>query len=514
MSYRFARRAFLSGVGAAFGLQILLRNLEAMAEGATSPPRLLVLHWPIGTFRARFLPSGAGSSFELSPILRPFETAGLKDDMIVLFGLRDTPSSGGGGGHEAGTVLTMTGAACPGTRRNGGEADDALAGGPSWDQIFLKHVAALQRPGAGYANLICDARVDSLETSTQCLSYSHQKRAVTTNSGSSVLEAIPLLPELSPARAYAKLFSGFVPGGATPRNTEAVLMALRMRKSALDHSLRELARLKTLAPAEEAPKIEVHAQAIRAVEKQLEQQIANGVAPIPGCTLPPAPDPALMGQTGSRFDYHNPRTTVADDARHEQIGKLHAAIIRAAFQCDLLRVATLQWSPGTNHVSFQGLFPGEPDAVYMHHPISHSVSAVVYLGDPPTATGTAEPYEFLCNVQTWYNQKTADILADFKAAEDAFGGKLLDHTIVPFLTEVAHPEHARTPKPGLIFGGAKLGMRGGQFLNFDPVRPQNDLWLTIAQAYFGTSTPLERLAGESFETNDVGVIPGLWSARS
>lgn len=515
-SYRFARRSFLTGVGGAFGLQILLRNLEAMAQGVTSPPRLLVMHWPVGTLRARYLPTGSGSTFTYSPILKPFEDAGLRSDATILYGLRDFPSAGGGGGHEAGTPLTTTGANCPGTRRNGGEADDACAGGPSFDQVFLKNVPELQRPGAGYLNVICDARVDSLETSTQCLSYGHTRRSIVANTGANINENVPLLPELSPTQAYMKLFTGFMPGGATGANMDQLRKGLVARKSVLDYSLRELDKIKRLAPAAEAPKIELHAEAIRAAEKQISDQLNGtmmGGAGM-GCVVPMAPDGSLQGKAGSKVDYNNPVTTIADDVVHEQIGKLHAAIIRAAFQCDIIRVATFQWSPGTNHVSFKGMYPGQPDAIYMHHPLSHRLqSAAITNGPPPTSGANAEVYGFLANVHTWYNQKTADILKEFKTATDGFGGSLLDHTITPFITEVAETSHTRSPKPALIFGGKSLGMKGGQFHNFEAApRPQTDLWATIAQAYFKTNTPLAHpsMSAEAFVKTNVAPIAGLW----
>ena len=41
-SYRFARRSFLASIGGAFGLRIMLDDFEAMAQGATSPPRFLM----------------------------------------------------------------------------------------------------------------------------------------------------------------------------------------------------------------------------------------------------------------------------------------------------------------------------------------------------------------------------------------------------------------------------------------------------------------------------------------
>ena len=50
-SYRFARRSFLAGIGGAFGIGALLRNIEAAAQGAGPPPRFLMMHWPVGTIR-------------------------------------------------------------------------------------------------------------------------------------------------------------------------------------------------------------------------------------------------------------------------------------------------------------------------------------------------------------------------------------------------------------------------------------------------------------------------------
>jgi hypothetical protein len=517
-SYRIARRSFLAGIGGAFGLQTILHNLEVCAAAApVSPPRFLMMHWPVGTIRHHYLPAGSGTNWTTSRILMPFETAGLKPDMTVFYGLRAQGNAGGGGGHEAGTPLATTGANCPGTRRNGGEPDDACAGGPSFDQIFLKHVVDLQRPGAGYANAICDERIDSLETSTRCLSYGYGKQAVTTErptAGGSVQENIPLLPILSPLTLYTNLFSNFMPGGNTGSNQAALVKSLKMRKSVLDYAIDELGRLRTLAPAGEASaKIDFHTEAIRKIERQLAQQIADP-GTVSGCTPPAAPDPAIIGKSGSRNDYGRPQVTngMADDVLHEQIGKTHMGIIQAAFQCDLIRVATFQWSPGTNHVSFKGQYPGEPSSIYMHHPLSHRVQRPGFFdGDPPTNPDELELFEFLANVNTWYNQKTAELLVGLKNATDSYGGKLLDHTIVPYVTEVAEANHSRNAMPAMIFGGKALGMRHGQFINQS--RGHNDLWATIAQAYFKTTNPLgtPALQGEVFVKQGVQVFPNVWS---
>jgi hypothetical protein len=107
----------------------------------------------------------------------------------------------------------------------------------------------------------------------------------------------------------------------------------------------------------------------------------------------------------------------------------------------------------------------------------------------------------------------ASLLAQFKGATDVFGGNLLDHTIVPYVTEIGSPAMVRDPMPALVFGGRALGMIGGQFLRMSPSHHHNDLWATIAQAYFRTSDPLATpaLQQEVFYKTDVAPLAGLWT---
>lgn len=516
MSYRMKRRSFLAAVGGALGYHALLNNLEASAAGATSPPRFLMMHWPVGTVRYNFVPSGGQTDFTMSRILQPFEDAGLRDDLSILYGLTHRGiNAGGGGGHEAGTPMMSTGAHCPGTRRNGGEADDAAAGGPSWDQILLRHIAELQRPGTGYVNAICDARVDSNETSTQCLSYSYTTRQINSaRPGGQITEYTPLLPQLSPAQLYASLFTGFMPGGDTDANREAALRALRMRKSVLDYSLDELEYLGRLAPSNEKSKIDLHAEAIRKVENQLAKQIEDGELGNegPSCTLPMEPSRDLSGGKGNSQYLENVNSD--DSAVHKAVAEAHLALILAAFQCDIIRVATFQFSPGTNHVSFKGMWPSDPNRIAMHHPVSHGGGFLSGAADADVASlqgADKDRYEFLANVQTWYNTRLAEFLVKMKMTKDAYGGSLLDHTVIPYVTEVAQANHSRGPKPAFLFGGSKLGLKHGTFQNFN-TRPQVDLFLTCAQALMQTDDPKGGLGNERFNqfNRDASAIPGLW----
>src|SRR5215471_10136987 len=218
-SYKFARRAFLQSVGGAVGLDILLRSFEGMAEGATPPPRLLVAYWPLGTIQPDFVPP-AGTSWTQMPILRPIAAAGLDTDTSVFLGFSSAQLNPGGAGIGASFVFMTTGTDVVGTRAGQITNDDACAGGPSFDQIFLRDSPALARPGIGYANAICDSRVDFLGTSTRCLSYAYDQRPVATAYRGTQTENVPLLPTLSPLAQYLKLFAGLMPGGSTSGNQD------------------------------------------------------------------------------------------------------------------------------------------------------------------------------------------------------------------------------------------------------------------------------------------------------
>ena len=521
--YRLKRRSFLFALGGAFGLRAMLRNIEASAAGVPPPPRFLMTHWPVGTVHYYFTPQGTGTSYVPSRILQPFEDKGLREDTIILYGMHHNGLAGGPGGHEAGTPFATTGASSPGNRNNGGEPDDACAGGPSFDQIFLQNIPELQTTGFGYVNAICDKRIDARETSTRCLSYAYTKSSVQSVNGGSIMENTPLHPELSPALLWAQLFGSF---STDPMDNTELIKELRLRKSVLDHSRDELAVLKTLIPQSELAKIDAHAEIVRKIETQLQQQIDSGGGPATGCTVPTAPDGSLLGQdSDTNADYNNPVTNTDDSALHERIGIAHTDVILAAFQCDIIRVATFQWSPGTNHVSFgaaaaealpassgqQTMYPGSTQT-YMHHPLSHRITNEEEVLNAKPGGANGEVAEFLANVQTWYNTKTADVILKFKAAMDIHGANLLDHTIIPYITEVAHTSHQRSPLQALIFGGRALGMQGGQYQTAMN-RHMNDVWATIAQAYLKTTeNPAELPIFQEAGTYTTGVspIPGLY----
>jgi len=453
MSYRLSRRRFLEATGGALGLAAFADSFAAFAQDAVPFKRLLIIQRPVGTVYESWWPQGSGTSFTLSRILRQFEAH--RQRMVVMRGL-DLPGNGStGGGHEAGTVLMLTGTRTvelyPG---NGG--DDPMAEGASIDQLFLAQSPMLQGPPIASLQVSCDNRADTPEVSTRHMSYSGPRA--------------PMRPYYQPLDTYMRVFGTLMPGGATPANVDALARARAQQQSVLDFALLDLGRLRALAPASSREQLDAHESAIRALEQELDADPSDPVAC--GVATPPETINVSTHQDSGAGVYPGDHTTQErDDVKHDRIAQLHFAVIRAAFRCDLTRVATFQFTPGTNHVSFGDLWPPDPSVFKIHHTTSH---------DPDSP----DVLEFLTRVEEWYGARVAAFLTDLSTTQDLAGGTLFDNTLVPYVTEVGARYHNWDNMPFLLFGGQSTGLVGNQLWTATGGnRSTNDLWMACAGAF-------------------------------
>jgi hypothetical protein len=337
---------------------------------------------------------------------------------------------------------------------NGG--DDPMAEGPSIDQLWVKQSAALMGPPIASLQLSCDNRADTPEVSTRHMSYSGRMA--------------PMKPYYQPRDAYERVFGTLMPGGMTPGNMEALEKARAQKKSVLDFALADLTRLRALAPASSREQLDAHEAAIRELEKELD---ADPTDP-GGCGAPETPEVVNVSthQDRGAGTYPGDHTTPErDDVKHDRIAQLHFSVIRAAFRCDLTRVVTFQFSPGTNHVSFGDLWPPDPSVFKIHHTTSH---------DPDSPN----MLEFLTRVEEWYAERVSKFLTDLNTDKDMSGATLLDKTLVPYVTEVGARYHNWDNMPFLVFGGASTGIVGGQYWRSGGGRRStNDLWMACAKVF-------------------------------
>ena len=212
-------------------------------------------------------------------------------------------------------------------------------------------------------------------------------------------------------------------------------------------------------------------------------------------------------------DYYVPG--MPDSHPHLDLGLAQLRMIKTAFACDLVRVATFMWSAGTNWVVFPGTFQGATIAGNLqstpHHPPSHSDPN----GDPMTR-------DWLNQINTFYSMATATALQELATTPDIDGNMLIDNTIIVYLTEVARAwDHNQCNVPLIVFGGKNTGVNGGTFLKVTdgPLpqqtglssqggsgnRPLNDLWLAL-MPIFGVN-----MNGLGNPDQYTGPLPGIFS---
>ena len=129
-----SRRTVLRGAGTAVALPLLDAMIPAFAPAATTAPvkRFGVVYHPNGVIYDKWLPTGAGSEFELSPTLKGLEP--FKDKLIVVTGLfsdQAEPLGDGGGDHSRACGSYLTGVHVK-------KSDSIVENAVSMDQIAAK----------------------------------------------------------------------------------------------------------------------------------------------------------------------------------------------------------------------------------------------------------------------------------------------------------------------------------------------------------------------------------------
>jgi Protein of unknown function (DUF1552) len=530
-SYRLARRSFLAGcAGSAAFLAPLLRSIEARAQGMAAPLRLLIIHHPLGTAPqgVNWVPKvpGTTTTFTLPMESAPF--APLQSKMVMVDGLnlvaasKMAGNSGGQNTHEGGIVAMMTGVPTLGQKGQ----QDHCAGGASIEQLLLAQspglggAAATTKTPFGYLALAADIRSDRDEVAPRVLSY----RPPVSNSDPNLARQ-PIFPETQPLNVFKRIFGGSLPMGA-----DAAAM-LEQKLSVLDFMRGDLARMQKLVPSSGKDHLAVHAGAIQSLEQSLRQTY-GGMMTTPVCSKPTQPpDYATVGEAGggtiggisgttinlSGVDYFPATANCTPSAMtschaHQDLAMSQLRMIKTAFACDLVRVATFMYSAGTNWVVFPSTFQGAtiaPTALgnngssTPHHPPSHAL-------DPPTAA-------WLNQINQFYSTITSQMLQEFAMTPDIDGNNLLDNTVVVYVTEVARAwDHNQQNMPILVFGGKNTKLKGGTYLKVTdgqlPTqgggtgnRPFNDLWLALAPV-FGVNWP-----SLGAKTQYTGPLAGLFA---
>lgn len=313
---RHVLRGLLAG-GAAVtvglpGLDIFLSgNGDALADGGAIPPRFGLFFWGNGVHPERWVPTGEGTEWTLSPQLEALEP--VKPYVTVVSGCDvKVPNLFPHGSGEKGI---LSGAP---VREVGDRETFAL---PTIDQVIAQAIGG-------------DTRFRSIEFGAEGQALSH--------SGPDS----PNPTENAPHALFERIFGG---GFRAPGETGEPDPRIALRRSVLDAVLEDARRLERRLGARDRARLEAHLDGVRAIELRLARLEADPPQRL-ACVRPDAPSGA--------FDPIEGRAQVSRKNR------VMCDIVAMALACDQTRVFSDFITHPVNNILFEGATAG-------HHQLTH-----------------------------------------------------------------------------------------------------------------------------------------------
>ncbi len=410
------RRTMLRGMGATLALPLLdamVPALSAVSKTAARPVRRAgFVYIPNGAVIDEaahgvdaWSPSGAGSSFELSPILAPL--APVRDWLVVLSGL-DHPMArsmgDGAGDHARGTATWLTGVHPKKT-----EGIDVRAGTTA-DQFIAAEFGRETRLPSLEVSLESPERVGNCEVGYSCqYLYTISWRTPTT----------PLPMENNPRVVFERLFGEG--GTAAERLAEG-----ERDRSILDWVTGDIADLRRELGAADQLRVTEYLDSVREVERRI--RMSERAGDTLALELPPLP----MG---------------IPDTFEDHI-KLMYDLLALAWQADITRVGAFQISYETSSRTYPQI-----GVANSHHSLSHHAQ-------------NEENIAKLIRINTYHIQMLEYFLEKLRATPDG-DGNLLDHALVLYGGSMSDGnDHSHYPLPCLLAGGAAGRLRGGRHLRY------------------------------------------------
>ena len=354
-----SRRLFLGGAAAA----IALPHLPTLASTTTKKkPRMLAYYVPNGIQMTGWTPSSEGAEWALTPILQPLSDASanvdVKDDVLVVSGLRNDPAKPDGpGDHAAGTGSFLT---CAHVYKS----ESHIVNGISMDQVLANRIGDATRFASlqlgiegGSSNGGCDSGYSCAYSRNISWAGPHT----------------PLNKLTHPQGLFDLMFGGF------DRTASAAERAERQahKRSILDYVTGDAKHLQSRISAADKHKLDEYLTGLRSLEKSIAGQCGPGDSP------------------PETFDY-------------QQHVKIMTDLMVTAFRCDITRVATFMLNnAGSNrHYPFLGVEGA-------HHEISHHQDDPQKLADLRTiATWEVQQFAYLLQQMKNFTEEDGTTLLD------------------------------------------------------------------------------------------------------
>jgi hypothetical protein len=432
------RRTLLQGLGTTMALPFLDAMFAPFARASTKPVnRFQAFYVPNGMAMEYWVPKGEGAAFELSPILEPL--APFRNQMLVLSGIKANWNYIHAG--ASGSFLT-------GTTR-GGRNEVEIIADVSMDQLLARHFAKDTQVPSLQLSMDAPANAGACTGNLSCV-YTH------TLSWRSPTQPLPM--EWNPRAVFETLF-----GDSGSTDHAARESRLQQHKSILDSVTAKLTDLKRELGPQDQIKVDEYADAIRDVERRIQNAENQSDIELPAMEQPQGAPPVFEDHLALMLDLQ-----------------------LLAFQSDLTRVISFMIGKEQSARPYPQI--GVPEA---HHPLSHH-------NDIP------ELIAHMSKINRYHTQLFSQYLAKLRATPDG-DGSLLDHMTIMYGSGISNStRHSGENLPLLVVGGGGGRLKGGRHLTYSDKPTIANLLVTLMDKmdvpvdHLGGSTgrlPLDTLSG-------------------
>ena len=439
-----SRRTILRGAGTAVALPLLDAMIPAFAPAATTAPvkRFGVVYHPNGVIYDKWLPTGAGSNYELSPTLKGLEP--FKDKLIVVTGLfsdQAEPLGDGGGDHSRACGSYLTGVHVK-------KSDSIVENAVSMDQIAAKAFES----DTQLSSLQMTADENSLLGSCD-LGYS----CAYSSTVSWLTPTLPLMAENNPRVLFERMF-----GASDSTDSRVRAARLKQDKSLLDSVNDRVSQLQRKLGTADNRKMDDYLTALRDVERRIQKAEEQSSKQLP--------------------DVHQPAGI--PDNFVDQVRLLYDLQL-LAYQSDLTRVITFLYGREQTGRPYPQIGVPEP-----HHPLTH------HQNDPVKM-------EKCTRIQRHHIELFAEYLEKLRNTPDG-DGSLLDHVILLYGSGISNSDrHSHGPLPTFLVGGGAGTLKGGRHLIYPEHTPLTNLQLTLLNKL---GVPAEKLGDSTGQFKELSEL--------
>jgi hypothetical protein len=439
-----SRRTILRGAGTAVALPLLDAMIPAFAPAATTTPvkRFGVVYHPNGVIYDKWLPTGTGSNFELSPTLKGLEP--FKDKLIVVTGLFSDPAEpygDGGGDHSRACGSYLTGVHVK-------KSDSIVENAVSMDQIVAKAFESETQ----LSSLQMTADENSLLGSCD-LGYS----CAYSSTVSWLTPTLPLMAENNPRVLFERMF-----GASDSTDSRVRAARLKQDRSLLDSVNDRVSQLQRKLGTADNRKMDDYLTALRDVERRIQKAEEQSSKELP--------------------DVHQPAGI--PDNFVDQVRLLYDLQL-LAYQSDLTRVITFLYGREQTGRPYPQIGVPEP-----HHPLTH------HQNDPVKM-------EKCTRIQRHHIELFTEYLGKLRNTPDG-DGSLLDHVILLYGSGISNSDrHSHGPLPTFLVGGGAGTLKGGRHLIYPEHTPLTNLQLTLLNKL---GVPAEKLGDSTGQFKELSEL--------